>query len=317
MALAQEDTGDTAQGDVFWLDREQVYLGGIPHTTPEQEDLIYSFLKDAAGRRRLAEAMGPSLRRRRDYKSLARKAFCVVDGSHVSSLGRLGLHSVLPLYNGVHYDKLRSTGDGTDIPAFEITSEVGFPASHVTERRFDLVARCLNLAKGEVTDAEDMWMFSLMDSVARDIVPFSPSFLEEARERLSGRGVKEAQYIFAHPHDATELLGLRDDRLYRNHDRVTLKTGLLGYIDGTAFYQSRSVPQGWMYVTGHTRATRAVDGVDDAVHAGYVADEARMSVLSADYPPDHMGFTLTEKAGFAVNPDAVQLVCMGGYRRKV
>jgi hypothetical protein len=72
-----------------------------------------------------------------------------------------------------------------------------------------------------------------------------------------------------------------------------------------------------MYVTGHTRATRAVDGVDDAVHAGYVADEARMSVLSADYPPDHMGFTLTEKAGFAVNPDAVQLVCMGGYRRKV
>ena len=74
MALAQEDTGDTAQGDVFWLDREQVYLGGIPHTTPEQEDLIYSFLKNADGRRRLAEAMGPSLRRRRDYKSLVRKA---------------------------------------------------------------------------------------------------------------------------------------------------------------------------------------------------------------------------------------------------
>jgi hypothetical protein len=315
-ALVREDTGDTAQGDVFWLDKERIYLGGIPHTTPKQEDLIYSFLKDANGRRRLAEAMGPSLRRRRDYMSLARKALCVVDGGHVSSLGRLNLHSALPLSSGVRFPcltgHLHSTGDGIDVPTFEIASKVGFPVSHVAERRFDLVARGLNLSKGEVTHAEDEWMFALMDATARDIIPFSPSFLEETRERFSLRGIKEAQYIFAHPHDTTELLKLRDERLYHNQQWTTLKTGLLGDIDGVLLYQSRAVPQGWMYLTGHTKATRTVDGVDDAVYAGYVADEERLSVLSADLPPDHMYFTLTEKVGLAVNPDAVQLVCMGG-----
>jgi hypothetical protein len=286
-------------------------LGGLPsYMTEEQGDLIYRLLSTAAGRQRLAGSLGPALRRRRDYMSLARKAFCVVDGTRIDSLNSLSLCCASPLDTGMHV-RLQNSANA---PTFEITSRVVFPATHVEERRFDLVARGLNLGKAEVVQAEDRWLFALIDAVAEDSLPFGPRFLDRARERLSGKGIKEVQYAFAHPYDYPEVLRLAWAGYRPNHNRTTLKTGLMGSMDGVELYQSRSVPQGWMYVTGHTEATESVDGINNAVHAGYVVDKTKLSVDSSDQPPGYIGFLIGEESGFAVNPAAVQRVSMGGHK---
>jgi hypothetical protein len=52
------------------------------------------------------------------------------------------------------------------VPTFEIVSNPMIPITQIKERRFDLVARALNLAKAEVGAAEDGYVFTLFDAVA-------------------------------------------------------------------------------------------------------------------------------------------------------
>jgi len=151
--------------------------------TQQQTAMLGQLLKTAGGRQKLAASLGPSLRRRRDYMSIARKALMVEtlpDGA-------------LPIYDK-EFDVTAMQGtsstpgssfveafvvgeEGGDIvrvtkpkrvtlPTFEIVSNPMIPITQIKERRFDLVARSLNLAKAEVGAAEDGYVFYLFDSVA-------------------------------------------------------------------------------------------------------------------------------------------------------
>jgi hypothetical protein len=293
-----------------------------PETT-EQINLLSTLLQTPLGRQQLALSLGPAIRRRRDYMSLVRKAFCVVDGDSVSSLNDFNLYAISPTVGGFRFRTEGAKGIKATLPTSQISSNVVFPFKHVENRRFDLVARAINLGRAEVVAAENSQMFTLMDAVVEEDIEFGCYFLTEARYELSRKGVAKANLIFANPFDATEILKIGHRVNYDpNCTRITLKTGLLGYVDGVGLYQSRSVPKGYMYVTGETDPTRVEDGLDDAVYAGYVADKAKLSVTSYDpshgwstIPSErHFGFILSEETGFAINPDAVQRVSMKEWK---
>lgn len=142
--------------------------------TQQQTAQLGQLLKTAGGRQKLAASLGPSLRRRRDYMSIARKALMVEtlpDGA-------------LPIYDkefdatGKSFVEAFVVGEeGGDIvrvtkpirvtvPTFEIVANPMIPITQIKERRFDLVARSLNLAKAEVGATEDGYVFGLFDAVA-------------------------------------------------------------------------------------------------------------------------------------------------------
>jgi hypothetical protein len=216
------------------------------------------------------------------------------------------------------------------VPTFKITSNPVFPITYIEERRFDLIARGLNLGKAEMVAAENAQMFSLIDAVSKDEndIPFGPDFLTKTRDKLSNRGVMTVLFVFVHPYDYTKILKLKDKvRLDCNYVEKSLKTGLMGGIGNTDIYQSRSVPEGYMYVTGKTEATKVVDGTDDGIYAGYVVDKVRLNMLSlfddlhinnvgheVCYPGPFFGFSISEESGFAVNPAAVQRVSMKEWK---
>jgi len=134
--------------------------------TQQQTAMLGQLLKTAGGRNKLAASLGPSLRRRRDYMSIARKSLMVEtlpDGA-------------LPIYDKEFDTSAVTVGttpggsfveafvvgeEGGDVvrvtkpkrvtvPTFEIVSNPMIPITQIKERRFDLVARSLNLAKAEV-----------------------------------------------------------------------------------------------------------------------------------------------------------------------
>ena len=150
--------------------------------TQQQTAMLGQFLKTAGGRQKLAASLGPSFRRRRDYMRIARKALMVEtlpDGA-------------LPIYDKEFDTAAMTVGstpgssfveafvvgeEGGDIvrvtkpkrvtvPTFEIVSNPMIPITQIKERRFDFVARSLNLAKAEVGAAEDGYVFTLFDAVA-------------------------------------------------------------------------------------------------------------------------------------------------------
>ena len=285
----------------------------VENVTPLAEmmksDMLYDLLSNSTGRQRLAHSLGPSLARRRDYMSLVRKAFRVVDGDRVSSLNH---HDLYYFRDYVTTQKIYpACGYNLCIPTSEISSNPMFPIQHLQERRFDLFARDLNIAKAEVGATEDSRMFALIDAVSDDDVKFGPSFIAETRSKFSKRGVDEIQYIFANPKDVSMILKLGDKLRYvPNCDKHLQKTGLLGYVEDASLYLGRMVSEGYIYITGGTDAKTSMPGADDAVCAGYVADKLKLTVLSADHPPSHIGFSIFEESGFAVNPIAVQRVPM-------
>jgi hypothetical protein len=158
--------------------------------TAQQMNLFGQLLKTAAGRQKLAAALGPSLRRRRDYMSIARKALMVEtlpDGA-------------LPVYDKEFDETGRSFieayvigEEGSDVivrrnpkrvmvPTFEIASNPMIPITQIKERRFDIVARALNLAKATVGEAEDKYIFKLFDVIAAKAVAFGEALQPEFKE---------------------------------------------------------------------------------------------------------------------------------------
>lgn len=147
--------------------------------TQQQTAQLGQLLKTAGGRQKLAASLGPSLRSRRDYMSIARKAFMVEtlpDGA-------------LPIYDKEFDTSALSVGrqaggsfvdafvvgeEGADIVSvvkpkrvtvatFEIAAQPMIAITQIKERRFDLVGRALNLAKAEVGATEDQYIFGLFD----------------------------------------------------------------------------------------------------------------------------------------------------------
>jgi len=302
--------------------------------TQQQTAMLGQLLKTAGGRQKLAASLGPSLRRRRDYMSIARKALMVEtlpDGA-------------LPIYDKEFDTAAMTVGstpggsfveafvvgeEGGDIvrvtkpkrvtvPTFEIVSNPMIPITHIKERRFDLVARSLNLAKAEVGAAEDGYVFTLFDAVATaaagkasndpvynvdiaiaapiDINSMADGFGQVQRHDLS------VAFCFFNPRDYTDLLKWTQQNIDRETQRKLLKTGVMGYLWGATLLQSRKVGYGCVYILA------------DAEFLGVIPERIPLTVMSADRPDlRQIGFSIFENLGFLVfNPSGVQRLTVNG-----
>jgi len=302
--------------------------------TQQQTAMLGQLLKTAGGRQKLAASLGPSLRRRRDYMSIARKALMVEtlpDGA-------------LPIYDKEFDTAAMTVGstpggsfveafvvgeEGGDIvrvtkpkrvtvPTFEIVSNPMIPITQINERRFDLVARSLNLAKAEVGAAEDGYVFTLFDAVATaaagkasndpvynvdiaiaapiDINSMADGFGQVQRHDLS------VAFCFFNPRDYTDLLKWTQQNIDRETQRKLLKTGVMGYLWGATLLQSRKVGYGCVYILA------------DAEFLGVIPERIPLTVMSADRPDlRQIGFSIFENLGFLVfNPSGVQRLTVNG-----
>jgi len=300
--------------------------------TQQQTAMLGQLLKTAGGRQKLAASLGPSLRRRRDYMSIARKALMVEtlpDGA-------------LPIYDkefdivpvtvgttagGSFVEAFVVGEEGGDIvrvvkpkrvtvPTFEIVSNPMIAITQIKERRFDLVARSLNLAKAEVGAQEDGYIFGLFDNVAItanatafvpstedpiynvdiainapiDINSLADGFGQVARHDLN------VAFIFFNPRDYTDLLKWTQQNIDRETQRKMLKTGVMGYLWGATLLQSRKVGYGSVYILA------------DAEFLGVIPERIPLTVMSADRPDlRQIGFSIFEDLGFLIfNPSGVQ-----------
>jgi hypothetical protein len=302
--------------------------------TQQQTAMLGQLLKTAGGRQKLAASLGPSLRRRRDYMSIARKALMVEtlpDGA-------------LPIYDKEFDTAAQTVGstpggsfveafvvgeEGGDIvrvtkpkrvtvPTFEIVSNPMIPITQIKERRFDLVARSLNLAKAEVGAAEDGYVFNLFDAVATaaagkastdpiynvdiaiaapiDINSMADGFGQVQRHDLS------VAFVFFNPRDYTDLLKWTQQNIDRETQRKLLKTGVMGYLWGATLLQSRKVGYGSVYILA------------DAEFLGVIPERIPLTVMSADRPDlRQIGFSIFENLGFLIfNPSGVQRLTVNG-----
>lgn len=302
--------------------------------TQQQTAMLGQLLKTAGGRQKLAASLGPSLRRRRDYMSIARKALMVEtlpDGA-------------LPIYDKEFDTSAMTVGstpgssfveafvvgeEGGDIvrvtkpkrvtvPTFEIVSNPMIPITQIKERRFDLVARALNLAKAEVGAQEDGYVFGLFDTVANaaagkassdpiynadipinapiDINSMADGFGQVQRHDLS------VAFVFFNPRDYTDLLKWTQQNIDRETQRKLLKTGVMGYLWGATLLQSRKVGYGSIYILA------------DAEFLGVIPERIPLTVMSADRPDlRQIGFSIFENLGFLVfNPSGIQRLTVNG-----
>jgi hypothetical protein len=289
--------------------------------TQQQTAMLGQLLKSAGGRQKLAASLGPSLRRRRDYMSIARKALMVEtlpDGA-------------LPIYDkefdttGASFVQAFVVGEeGGDIvnvvkpirvtvPTFEIAANPMIPITQIKERRFDLVARSLNLAKAEVGATEDSFVFGLFDAVAAAIpgtatandsvfnidltinAPISVENVADAQAAIERHDLSVA-YGFFNPRDYADLKKWTQQNIDRETQRKLLKTGVMGYVWGMTLLQSRKVGYGTVYLLA------------DAEFLGVIPERVPLTVMSADRPDlRQIGFSIFEILGFLIfNPSGLQ-----------
>jgi len=302
--------------------------------TQQQTALLGQLLKTAGGRQKLAASLGPSLRRRRDYMSIARKALMVEtlpDGA-------------LPIYDKEFDTAAQTVGstpggsfveafvvgeEGGDVvrvakpkrvtvPTFEIVSNPMISITQIKERRFDLVARSLNLAKAEVGAAEDGYVFNLFDAVANaasgkastdaiynvDIAinaPIDINSLADGVGQIQRHDLPLA-FMFFNPRDYTDLLKWTQQNIDRETQRKLLKTGVMGYLWGATLLQSRKVGYGCIYILA------------EAEFLGVIPERIPLTVMSADRPDlRQIGFSIFENLGFLVfNPSGIQRLTVNG-----
>ena len=284
-------------------------------------------LKSAAGRQKLAAALGPSLRRRRDYMSIARKALMVEtlpDGAlpiydkEFDETGRSFIQAFVVGEQGGDIVNIANPLRVT-VPTFEIVSNPMIPITQIKERRFDIVSRSLNLAKAEIGAAEDGHVFNLFAAIntaaaaatgstgytdpvynkaiavsvtapaGLAVDPFADAFGMVQRHDLS------VAYIFMNPRDYVDILKWKDDNIDRETQRHLLKTGIMGYLWGATILQSRKVGYGDVWVMA------------DAEFLGVIPERVPLTVLSADRPDlRQIGFSVFEILGFLIfNPSGL------------
>ena len=294
--------------------------------TQQQQNLLGSLLKSAAGRQKLAASLGPSLRRRRDYMSIARKALMVetlADGAlpiYDKDFGASGQSFTLAFVVGEEglapamvVKPIRLT-----VPTFEIAEMPMIPITQIKERRFDVVQRALNLAKAEVGATEDEKVFSLLDAVANasvgavptdyvlnvDQVIAAPVTVDALADAFAGieRHDLSVAYIFVNPRDYADFRKWTDSNIDRETQRSLLKTGVMGYLWGATILQSRKVNYGNMYILAENE------------FLGVIPERVPLTVMSADRPDlRQIGFSIFEILGIAIfNPSAVQRILITG-----
>jgi hypothetical protein len=211
------------------------------------------------------------------------------------------------------------------VPTFEIVANPMIPISQIKERRFDLVARSLNLAKAEVGATEDGYVFGLFDAIAAAAATATAStgqydpVYNEDRAAASTKIIPDDladcfgevqrhdlsfSYLFFNPRNYTDLLKWTQENIDRETQRKLLKTGVMGYLWGATLLQSRKVGFGCVYVLA------------DAEFLGVVPERIPLTVMSADRPDlRQIGFSIFENLGFLVfNPSGlVRLLVPGSF----
>lgn len=277
-----------------------------------KRQIIGEYIKTASGRAKLAASMVQPLRLRRDYSSVARKAFLVEqlpDGA-------------IPIYDKDPNVTAFVVGEeGENIlaitkprrvifPTFEIASNPEIPLTQVKERRFDLIERAQDLAKSQIQAAEDARAFDVMDAVSTsgfdnlgaDYVnasvnvtgPLIPSNLIDAFARVETHDLRVAR-IFCNALDFADLRKWGRDVFDPETQQSLLKTGLMGTIYGAQIIVTRKVPQGSIYVTAEPE------------FFGRIPVRTELTVLSADDPKTRrIGFSVFENIGIGChNPLAL------------
>lgn len=291
--------------------------------TQAQVAQLGQILKSAAGRQKLAAALGPSLRRRRDYMSIARKALMVEtlpDGAlpvydkEFDETGKSFVEAFVVGEQGGDIVSLKNPLRVT-VPTFEIVSNPMIPITQIKERRFDIVSRALNLAKAEIGASEDAYVFKLFDAIdaqataagatVTDAIynpfyPISGAIDPDSMADVFGQVQRHdlsVAFVFVNPRDYTDFLKWKDSNIDRETQRHLLKTGIMGYLWGATILQSRKVPYGTVYILA------------DAEFLGVMPERVPLTVLSADRPDlRQIGFSVFEILGFLVfNPSGVQL----------
>jgi hypothetical protein len=159
--------------------------------------MFKNLMKTPGGRRKLAAVLGPSLSRRLMFRTVAEQAFAAEQGD-------------------------------ADL---EFLSAPSIPYKVIKDRRFDLVARSLNLAMAEIRVAVDRMFLSTLRW---------DRTLEEALQPPFPKAVVLA------PKDVPR----RHPDFRRETHRKHLKAGIEGYMGGTIVLRSREVKQGVFSVRG-------------------------------------------------------------------
>ena len=301
--------------------------------TQAQTAQLGQILKTAAGRQKLAAALGPSLRRRRDYMSIARKALMVEtlpDGAlpiYDKEFDETGRSFVQAFVVGEQGGDVVNVANPirVTVPTFEIVSNPMIPITQIKERRFDIVSRALNLAKAEVGAAEDNHVFNMFLAIdaAATTATSSTGYTDYVYNKSLAYTVSSSSgpyglavdpfadafgmvqrhdlsvaYIFMNPRDYVDILKWTDDNIDRETQRHLLKTGIMGYLWGATILQSRKVNYGDVWVMA------------DAEFLGVIPERVPLTVLSADRPDlRQIGFSVFEILGFLIfNPSGLERI---------
>lgn len=277
-----------------------------------KQQIISEYIKTASGRAKLAASMVQPLRLRRDYTSVARKAFLVEqlpDGA-------------LPIYDKDPNVTAFVVGDeGENIlavskprrvifPLFEIASNPEIPLTQVKERRFDLIERAQDLAKAQIQAAEDARAFDVMDAVAANGfdnlgsayvnaqvnigAPLTPTALADAFARIETHDLRVAR-VFMNALDYSDVRKWGRDVLDIETQASLLKTGLMATVWGAQIIVTRKVAPGYIYVCAEPE------------FFGRIPVRTELTVLSADDPKTRrIGFSVFENLGIGChNPLAI------------
>jgi hypothetical protein len=290
--------------------------------TAAQNQILGKLLSSAAGRQKLAASLGPSLRRRRDYQSIARKALMVEtlpDGAlpiYDKEFDASGKSFVEAFIIGEEGQSVVSVvkPNRITVPTFEIAELPMIPITQIKERRFDVVQRSINLGKAQIGAVEDGHIFSLLDATAAsavgkvdtdyvynvDMATAAPLTVDTSADAFAQieRHDLPMSLVFFNPRDYADVRKWTQDNIDRETERKLLKTGQMGYLWGATLLQSRKVKYGVVYLLA------------EAEFLGVLPERVPLTVMSADRPDlRQIGFSLFEIIGVAIfNPSAVQRI---------
>ena len=282
-------------------------MSSVPNDVKQR--IISKYIRTAAGRAKLAASMIQPLRDRRDYRSVARKAF------FVESLP----DGALPIYDkdtGVSAYVVSEEGESilsvvkpkrVLIPLFEIACLAETPITQIKERRFDVVERSIDDGKAKIQEQEDIKAFAVMDSLAADAAApnadiatspiLSAAILADAFSFVERQDIKVSN-VFMNARDYADLRKFDRDVLDVTNQAVLYNTGMLAQIWGAKIFVTRQVTAGTVYVCGEPE------------FFGRIPVRTELTVLSADDNRNRtVGFSMFEQLGIgAYNGNALQRI---------
>ena len=271
----------------------------------ELNTLIGQLIQTKQGRAKIAAAIGPELRRRRDYLAVGRKAF------HVDELPP-GTNAIYDFDVDVRGWLISEEGQAPEeqqrpkrvlVKTQEIVSRPKVSFAQIRERRYDIVNRVIEKAKSEVLAAEDSRIFSLMGK-AGDAVSADSEYYNAPVAVTGGGGILNQAalaaalgkivrhdlpqgFIFVNPQRQVDFTTWTDGTFDRQTQREVLTSGVLGYVYNMAVVQSRLVPVNKVWVTGVKEFT------------GIMPEKQALTTLSSDTVTDlSVGFVIFEDIGF-------------------